>query len=91
MWKSLGGLRVDRAAMCVPDGLLLDQHLVGAHKLHGNFGAALALGLINRIEDMVGETAVARAADLLGGVPITHLMNFTHWNYRMIAVALTVG
>ena len=43
------------------DGLLLDQHLVGAAKLPGNVAAALALGLINRIEDMVGETAVARA------------------------------
>ncbi len=81
MWKSLGGLRVDRAAMCLLDGLLLDQHLVGAHKLHGNFGAALALGPINRIEDMVGETAVARAADLLGGVLITHPFspNWARW------------
>ncbi len=63
----------DRAAMFALDGLLLDQHLVGTAKLLGNVAAALALGLINRIEDMVGETAVARAANLLAGVLITHL------------------
>ncbi len=63
------------------DGLLLDQHLVGAAKLPGNVAAALALGLINRIEDMVGETAVARAANLLAGVVITHLFapNWARW------------
>ncbi|MEE9250740.1 MAG: hypothetical protein V3U93_06400 [Alphaproteobacteria bacterium] len=71
----------DRAAMFALDGLLLDQHLVGAAKLLGNVVAALALGLIYRIEDMVGETAVARAADLFGGVLITHLFapNWARW------------
>ncbi len=70
-----------RAAMFALDGLLLDQHLVGAAKLLGNVAAALALGLIYRIEDMVGETAVARAADLVGGVLITHLIapNWARW------------
>ncbi len=71
----------DHAAMCVLHGLLLDQHLVDAAKLLGNVAAALALSLIYRIEDMVGETAVAGAADLLAGVLITHLFapNWARW------------